>query len=128
MTEIGCGFAKFSIEQIAPLFKKSPKNIIFPINFSLFIENLTPFSIDNPQTNFQLYETYVEVPLGYGNTARLKLKSNELLKSKLNIWEKHSSLNSHIHYLKLDDSQFNELHDSIEKTRKEELNFFKDIL
>ena len=80
------------------------------------------YSIDNPQTNFQLHETYVEVPLGYGNTASLKLKS------KLNIWEKHSSLNSHIHYLTLDDSQFNELHDSIEKTRKEKFNFFKDIL
>jgi len=33
LTKVGCGIAGFSEEQIAPLFKDSPKNIIKPIGW-----------------------------------------------------------------------------------------------
>ena len=58
----------------------------------------------------------------------MKLSDDEQLKNKCNIWEKHSNINSHIHYLKLDDNQFDQLHHLIEKKRKEEIDLFKDLL
>ena len=128
MTKIGTGFAKYSVAQIAPLFKESPVNIKFQISFVPFIESLTIFDIDGLENCVQMDGTYIEFPLGYGNTARMKLSDDEQLKNKCNIWEKHSNINSHIHYLKLDDNQFDQLHHLIEKKRKEEIDLFKDLL
>ena len=127
MTEIGCGFANYSSSQIAPLFKGSPVNIKFPISFIHFVEDLTPFSVDDIEQVVQMDGTYIELSLGYGMTARMKFNDREQLINKLNIWEKHSNANQHLHYLKLDDSQFDQLHHWVEKQRKEESALFEGL-
>lgn len=53
MTKIGTGFAKYSIAQIAPLFKESPVNVKFPISFVPFLESLTIFDIDDLEPCFK---------------------------------------------------------------------------
>ena len=47
--------------------------------------------------------------------------------NKLNIWEKYSSVKQNSQYLKLDDSQFSQLHHCVEKYKKEEAALFEGL-
>ena len=127
MTEIGCGFANYSSSQIAPLFKDSPVNIKFPINFIHFVEDLIPFSINDIEQVWKMDETHIELPLDHGVVARMKFNDHEQLINKLNIWEKYSSVKQNSQYLKLDDSQFAQLHHYVEKYKKEEAALFEGL-
>lgn len=40
VTRIGCGFAGYTDEQIAPMFINSPENCIMPINWREYLENI----------------------------------------------------------------------------------------
>jgi len=127
MTEIGCGFANYSSSQIAPLFKDSPVNIKFPISFIHFVEDLIPFSINDIEQVWKMDETHIELPLDHGVVARMKFNDHEQLINKLNIWEKYSSVKQNSQYLKLDDSQFSQLHHCVEKYKKEEAALFEGL-
>ncbi|WP_227519141.1 hypothetical protein [Acinetobacter sp. WCHA29] len=73
LTEIGCGFANFSLNQIGPLFKDSPTNIYFPRSFVPFLEDLTIFSVEDIEHVWKVDDTHIELPLNTGTTVRLKL-------------------------------------------------------
>lgn len=40
VTPIGCGLANFNFNEIAPMFKNVSKNVILPLEFIKYIENL----------------------------------------------------------------------------------------
>ncbi len=120
MTEIGCGFANYKVEQIAPLFKHSPHNINFPSSFIPFLEDLTVFSIEDIEQVWRMDEMHIELPLDHNVIVRMKFNSLEPLRSQPNVWEKHSNTYHKTQYLKLNDRQFDQLHHLTEKFKKEE--------
>ncbi|WP_173911871.1 hypothetical protein [Acinetobacter sp. Marseille-Q1618] len=126
MTEIGCGFAKYHVDQIAPLFLNAPKNIHFPFSFMPFLEQLPIFRIENIELLWKADECYLELPLDYAVVARLAFKQTDQLINLPNIWEKYPSTSQQ--YLKLDEQQFVQLHHAIEKFKQDEATLFAGLI
>lgn len=127
LTEIGCGFANFKVNQIAPLFKNSPTNIDFPRSFIPFLEDLTVFSVEDIEYVWRTDDTHIELPLNIGSTVRLKLGQHERLIQQANVWEKFNS-QQNIQYLSLNEQQFSQLDQAIENFRKEEAILFAELI
>ena len=127
LTEIGCGFANFSVNQIGPLFKNSPTNIYFPRSFVPFLEDLTVFSVEDIEHVWKADDTHIELPLNTGTTVRLKLDHHQRLNMQPNVWEKFNT-NQNIQYFTLKEHQFNQLDQAIENFRKEEALLFSKLM
>lgn len=56
MTRIGCGLAGYTDEQIAPMFRCSPSNVSFPLNWKPFLEVDCDESIDFKITKTDSYQ------------------------------------------------------------------------
>lgn len=128
MTEIGCGFANYRIEQIAPLFIDAPENIHFPMSFVPFLEQLPVFSIEDIEHVWKPDGDYIELPLNYGVIARLPLTLKDQLINQPNVWEKYPSEQQNPQYLKLDEQQFAQLHYAIEQFKHEEALLFAELI
>ena len=126
MTEIGCGFAKYRVDQIAPLFLNAPKNIHFPFSFMTFLEKLYEFTVEDITQVWKSDEHYLELPQDFGIIARLPFKHTDQLINLPNIWEKYPSNSQQ--YLKLDEQQFVQLHHAIEKFKQDEAALFADLI
>lgn len=127
LTEIGCGFANFNVNQIGPLFKNSSTNIYFPRSFIPFLEDLTVFSVEDIEYVWRADDTHIELPLNTGATVRLKFNQQQRLNMQPNIWEKINS-QQNIQYLALNEKQFCQLDQAIEKFKKEEAKLFAELI
>lgn len=127
LTEIGCGFANYNVNQIGPLFKNSPTNIYFPRSFIPYLEDLTVFSVEDIEHVWRADDTHIELPLNIGSTVRLKLDQHERLIQQANVWEK-SNTDQDIQYFTLNKQQFIQLDQAIENFRKEEAVLFSELI
>lgn len=127
LTEIGCGFANFNVNQIAPLFKNSPTNIYFPRSFAPFLEDLIIFSVEDIEHVWRSDDTHIELPLNTGTTVCLKLGQHQRLIQQANVWEK-SDADQHTQYLTLNEQQYIQLDQAIENFRKEEVLLFSELI
>lgn len=50
LTEIGCGYSGYSIDEIAPYFNRSPSNVIFPQSFMPFIFDASTKTTKSPDS------------------------------------------------------------------------------
>lgn len=127
MTGIGCGFENYSICDIAPLFKDSPKNILFPSSFRPYMEYIEPFEVDDIKNDFELYKHHIEINLRSGKVASMLLNYDGSITGLENIWKISSDENTNVYYSKLKDSQFKELSDLIKKRRIDD-QYFEQFL
>lgn len=72
-------------------------------------------------------DTHIELPLNNGATVRLKLDKHQRLNMQPNVWEKFNT-NQNIQYLTLNEQQFSQLDQAIEKFRKEEALLFSALI
>lgn len=119
MTKVGCGYANHKIKDIAPLFKDTSDNVIFPFDFIEFLEDMEEVSYADLNEVWKDDFPYITLPsLEPEEFFRIKLKKNQLLASKKNIWELFSSKEGKKKFVKLEPKQFENLSCLIEEYEK----------